>query len=211
MTAAIPRHLFQDDGHPADVGESGEGQAQANESAEKDPERIDGECQDDASQRQHTCSQAYLAFKRPARLPAGHDGKARFEPCFRAALKNCNLPLARLEQPGSHASAVAGLADENNGKIEVEIVKAAFDLIHRNVDGARDVAGSEFRTGTHVYELGWGGWVASELRHGYGRAQNSLLRREEREFWEKDSGRARETKVPRRARDDKGLGDEAGS
>jgi len=76
--------------------------------------------------------------------------------------------VARLEQAGRHAGALARLADEDDGKIAIEIVEARFNLVHRDVDSTGDMAGSELGAGTHVNEQGWGGWVTSQLRYGYG-------------------------------------------
>jgi hypothetical protein len=44
-----------------------------------------------------------------------------------AALENGDLPLAGFQQVRCHAGALAGLADENDGEIEVEIVEARLD------------------------------------------------------------------------------------
>ena len=97
-------------------------------------------------------------------LYAGYDREAGVDPRFRTTLENRNLPAAGFEQTGGHAGARARLADQNRGKIETEVVEARFDLVQRNVDRARDVAGSEFAAGTHVHEQGRGGWVISQFR-----------------------------------------------
>jgi hypothetical protein len=46
----------------------------------------------------------------------------------------------------------------------IEIVEARLDLIHRYIDGARDVAGGKFGGGTHVHEQSAGGCAILQLR-----------------------------------------------
>lgn len=144
MTPAIPGHLFQDDSHGADVSESGESQTHPDKSAKKDPQRVDSESEEDASQHQQACAKPDLTLERPASHHAGHDWMASFDPGFRAAFENRDLPVTRLEQAGGHAGAPAGLANEDEGKIAVEIVEAGLDLIHRDIDGSGDVPAGEF-------------------------------------------------------------------
>ena len=104
--------------HRADVGESGEGQAQANESAEKDPTRIDRQRQDDAGQHQQTRAQTNLALQRPTRLYAGHDGEAGFDPAFVPPSRTAICRWQGSSRPGGHVCTLTRLADEDDGKIE---------------------------------------------------------------------------------------------
>jgi len=52
----------------------------------------------------------------------------------------------------------AGLAGKNDRKIATEVVQACFDLVQRTVDGAWDVAGSEFGGGADIHEQRRGRW-----------------------------------------------------
>ncbi len=82
--------------------------------------------------------------------------------------RTLNRPLAGLKQTGGHARALARLTDENDGKIEIgaEIVEPRFDLIHRNVDRAGNVAGGKFRARTHIHEQRRSGLTISQLSDG---------------------------------------------
>src|ERR1019366_1333237 len=79
-------------------------------------------------------------------------------------------------------------ADEDDGKIDIDIVEARFDLLHRDVDGAGNMAGSEFGAGTHIHKQGHARRAISQLRDRYGGIQSSSYIREERWSSEKDSG-----------------------
>ncbi len=69
------------------------------------------------------------------------------------------------------AARCAGLANESDGNVYVEIVQAALDLIHGNVNSSRDVAGGKLRGRTYVDEQ-VSGWVILQFCDGYGGIQN---------------------------------------
>ena len=75
MSPKIPRQFFEDHCHGTDVGESGEAEAETDESAKQDPAGICGQRQDSGGQHE----------------------QARIYPGFRAAFENCDLPLAGFE------------------------------------------------------------------------------------------------------------------
>jgi hypothetical protein len=186
MGLSIPRHFLEHQGHRAEVGEPGEGEAQTNESAEKDPVRIVSQSHDGAGQHEQTRAQTDLALEGPTRLHIGHDRQTSVDPCFGAALENGDLPLAGFQQVRCHAGARASLADENDGEIDGEIVETGLDLIHGilTAPGMWPEANSEAeRTSTSRVRVDPG--VRSSATVMVGLKIPPIW--EEREFWEKDS------------------------
>lgn len=159
MALAIPGQSFKDHCHCANVGEPGESETYTYESAEQNPERIDRQRQGGGDQHERSRPHPDLTLQRPARLHTCYDGQASLDPCFCAAFENCDLPLTRFEEIGRHARSRAGLANESDGKSDVEIVEARLDLIQGNVNSGGDVAGGELRARTYVYELVESRWA----------------------------------------------------
>lgn len=142
MTLAVPRHPLEDFGHGAEIGQSGEGQAKAGKGGKREPIRMKGQGEHDAKEDKQSCTEAHLAFEGPACLGGSDDGQALLNPGGRTAFENCHWALAGLEESGGHASALAHLTDKEK-RSTGQVLETSLDLVHRNVDGAGDVAGGE--------------------------------------------------------------------
>jgi len=101
LPSAIPRHLSQEHTHGAEIGETCEGQSQADEARETEPKRMERHAQSGAEDHQEAGGQANLALERPAR-PYMHDQReAGFGPSARATFEHRYVLPALFEQASS--------------------------------------------------------------------------------------------------------------
>jgi hypothetical protein len=153
MSRFVPRHFSENFGHGTDVGEAREYQAQSDERGKEQPAGIKKKCECGGSEHKQPCAESDLAFERPAGPDALDNGEAGLNPGARAAFQNGEMKLAWLEKAGGHSGALAHLADEDDWRGRTEVGEAGLDLVQGNVNGAGDVAGSEFGGRADVDEL----------------------------------------------------------
>ena len=149
----VPGHFCEEAGHSADVGETGEGEAGADEGGDVDAPGGAGEGEDGADEDEGSGGETDLALDGPARGLAGDNLIACALPGGGTAFENEELIVVRSEDIAAHGGAATGLAEDDELFVAVEVGEAALELFEGDVDGTGDVASSEFAGAADVNQL----------------------------------------------------------